>query len=95
MKPLIAILSLLSLVGCTPRKQIGAHDIFAALAAGRYRLIDLSHEYFEGMPALVLPPSAPQMPRRGTLLSWIEKNEQATSDATIPISPVRGAGKRA
>jgi hypothetical protein len=33
--------------------------------------------------------------RRGTLLSWIEKNEHAASDATIPISPVRGAGKRA
>ena len=32
--------------------------------------------------------------RRETLLSWIERNEQA-ADATIPISPVRGAGKRA
>ena len=33
--------------------------------------------------------------RRETLLSWIEKNEQMASNATIPVSPVRGAGKRA
>lgn len=33
--------------------------------------------------------------RRGTLLSWIEQNEHAASGATIPISPVRGAGRRA
>jgi Helix-turn-helix domain len=34
--------------------------------------------------------------RRETLISWIESNEQATAaPATIPISPVRGAGKRA
>ena len=33
--------------------------------------------------------------RRGTLLSWIEQNERAASDAKIPISPVRGAGTRA
>jgi hypothetical protein len=33
--------------------------------------------------------------RRETLLSWIEKNEQTASDATIPISLVRSAGKRA
>jgi excisionase family DNA binding protein len=32
--------------------------------------------------------------RRETLLSWIERNERATG-ATIPASPVRGAGKRA
>ena len=33
--------------------------------------------------------------RRETLLGWIEKNEQTASNATIPVSPVRGAGKRA
>jgi hypothetical protein len=33
--------------------------------------------------------------RRETLLSWIERNEQAAAGATIPVSPVRGAGKRA
>ena len=33
--------------------------------------------------------------RRETLLSWIEKNEQMASNATIPVSPDRGAGKRA
>jgi len=33
--------------------------------------------------------------RRETLLSWIEANEHAASGATIPASPVRGAGKRA
>lgn len=34
--------------------------------------------------------------RRETLISWIESNEHAaTVPATIPISPVRGAGKRA
>jgi excisionase family DNA binding protein len=33
--------------------------------------------------------------RRGTLLAWIEQNEHAASNAMIPISPVRGAGKRA
>ena len=33
--------------------------------------------------------------RRETLLGWIEKNEQTASGATIPISLVRGAGKRA
>jgi len=32
--------------------------------------------------------------RRETLISWIERNEQAAG-ATIPASPVRGAGKRA
>jgi predicted nucleic acid-binding protein len=32
---------------------------------------------------------------RETLLSWIETNEQAATGATIPSSPVRGAGKRA
>ena len=33
--------------------------------------------------------------RRETLLSWIERNEQAVSGGTIPASPERGAGKRA
>ncbi len=34
--------------------------------------------------------------RREALLSWIEANERATAPhATIPTSPVRGAGKRA
>ncbi len=33
--------------------------------------------------------------RRETLLSWIETNEQSATGATIPTSPVRGAGKRA
>lgn len=33
--------------------------------------------------------------RRETLLSWIERNEQAVSGGTIPTSPERGAGKRA
>ncbi len=34
--------------------------------------------------------------RRETLLSWIENNEHAAAaPATIRISPVRGAGKRA
>ena len=33
--------------------------------------------------------------RRETLLRWIEQNEHAASGATIPISPVRGAGRRA
>ncbi len=32
--------------------------------------------------------------RRETLLSWIERNEQAAG-ATIPASPLRDAGKRA
>jgi hypothetical protein len=33
--------------------------------------------------------------RRGTLLAWIERNEREASSVMIPISPVRGAGKRA
>jgi excisionase family DNA binding protein len=33
--------------------------------------------------------------RRASLLSWIERNEQAVTPAMIPVSPVRGAGKRA
>jgi hypothetical protein len=33
--------------------------------------------------------------RKETLLMWIERNEQAATGATIPSSPVRGAGKRA
>jgi hypothetical protein len=33
--------------------------------------------------------------RRETLLSWIERNERATTPAMIPASPVRGAVKRA
>ena len=33
--------------------------------------------------------------RRASLLSWIERNERAAFDGTIPASPVRGAGKRA
>jgi hypothetical protein len=33
--------------------------------------------------------------RRDTLLSWIEANERTSHGATIPASPVRGAGKRA
>jgi hypothetical protein len=45
------------------------------------------------IPAIAL--GRRKLVRRGTLLSWIEKNEQAAFDATIPISPVRGAGKRA
>ena len=33
--------------------------------------------------------------RRETLRRWIENNERAADDATIPTLPVRGAGKRA
>ena len=33
--------------------------------------------------------------RRASLLSWIERNEQAATPAKIPISPVRDAVKRA
>ncbi len=33
--------------------------------------------------------------RRESLVSWIEANEQAAAPAMIPVSPVRGAGKRA
>jgi excisionase family DNA binding protein len=33
--------------------------------------------------------------RRASLLSWIERSEQAATPAMIPISPVRGAVKRA
>lgn len=33
--------------------------------------------------------------RRASLLSWIEENERAASPAIIPLSPERGAGKRA
>jgi len=34
--------------------------------------------------------------RRATLISWIERNEQAATPAMIPVSPVReGAVKRA
>ena len=40
-------------------------------------------------------PGRRKLVRRETLLSWIERNEQMASNATIPVSPVRGAGKRA
>ncbi|MBV9506290.1 MAG: helix-turn-helix domain-containing protein, partial [Acidobacteriia bacterium] len=33
--------------------------------------------------------------RRSSLLSWIERNEQSDANAKIPVSPVRGAAKRA
>jgi hypothetical protein len=33
--------------------------------------------------------------RRATLLSWIERNEQSATPVMIPVSPVRGAVKRA
>ncbi|MGC2662048.1 MAG: helix-turn-helix domain-containing protein [Bryobacteraceae bacterium] len=33
--------------------------------------------------------------RRASLLSWIERNEQAATPAKIPVSPVRDAVKRA
>jgi hypothetical protein len=33
--------------------------------------------------------------RRATLLLWIETNEQAATPAKIPVSPARGAVKRA
>jgi excisionase family DNA binding protein len=33
--------------------------------------------------------------RRGSLLAWIERNEREASGVMIPVSPVRGAGKRA
>jgi excisionase family DNA binding protein len=33
--------------------------------------------------------------RRETLLAWIDRNEKAAAPAMIPVSPVRGAVKRA
>ena len=33
--------------------------------------------------------------RREVLRSWLEDNEVAGAHATLPVSPVRGAGKRA
>lgn len=33
--------------------------------------------------------------RRETLVSWIERNELAASNANLPSSPVRGVRKRA
>jgi hypothetical protein len=33
--------------------------------------------------------------RRQSLLAWLETNEKTLAGATIPISPLRGAAKRA